>query len=165
MSWESWALWGFVATLILTAITSAAQGLGLTRMSVPYMLGALLVRNRDRAKAVGFVVHLLNGWLFSLIYVAAFEAWGGATWWRGLVIGLAHAFFVLTAGMHFLPGIHPRMASEQQGPTVARVLEPPGFLGLHYGVQTPIVIAVSHAVFGIVLGAFYAMSAEGTLRP
>jgi hypothetical protein len=47
------------------------------------------------------------------------------------------------------------MASEQQGPTVARQLEPPGFLALNYGVRTPIAVFVSHAVFGIILGAFY----------
>ena len=39
--------------------------------------------NRDRAKLVGFVVHLVNGWMFSLLYVAAFHAWGRASWWLG----------------------------------------------------------------------------------
>ena len=46
------------------------------------------------------------------------------------------------------------MASEQHGPTVVRQLEPPGFLALNYGVQTPLVL-VAHLVFGMILGAFY----------
>jgi len=47
------------------------------------------------------------------------------------------------------------MASEQHGPEAQNKLEPPGFLALHYGVQTPLAIAISHAIFGAILGAFY----------
>jgi hypothetical protein len=90
------------------------------------------------------------------VYVAAFRAWGGATWWRGAAIGFVHASFVLTAGMRIMPGLHPRMASESQGPTLMRQLEPPGFLALNYGTRTPITVMVAHLVFGLILGAFYA---------
>jgi hypothetical protein len=66
-----------------------------------------------------------------------------------------HAAFVLTAGMRIVPGLHPRMASESQGPTLMRQLEPPGFLALNYGARTPITVIVAHIVFGSILGAFY----------
>jgi uncharacterized membrane protein YagU involved in acid resistance len=157
MNAGSWLLWGFVGTVVLTTIMSAAQGLRLTRMSLPYMLGTLFTPDRDRARIVGTLVHLAMGWAFSLLYVAAFEAWREATWARGAGIGLVHALFVLTAGMRALPGLHPRMASEQQGPTVARQLEPPGFLALNYGVQTPLSVVVAHVLFGAILGAFYSV--------
>jgi len=155
MNLGSWLLWGFVATVMLTTVMSGAQGLRLTRISLPYMLGTLLTPDRDRAKLFGFLVHLVDGWLFSLLYVAAFHAWGAPTWWRGAAIGFVHAAFVLTAGMRLVPGLHPRMASEQQGPTVARQLEPPGFLALNYGYQTPVLLTAAHVVFGAILGAFY----------
>jgi hypothetical protein len=155
MNWGSWLLWGFVATVVLTTVMAASQGLGLTRMSLPYMLGAMFAANRDRAKALGFLIHLGNGWGFSLIYVAAFHAWGAATWWRGALIGFVHAAFVLTAGMRLLPGWHPGLASEQQGPTVMRQLEPPGFLALNYGVRTPVSVIIAHLLFGTILGSFY----------
>ena len=155
MSWISWLLWGFVATIVLTTIMAASLGLRLTRMSLPYLLGSIFTPDRDRAKVVGFLVHLADGWLFSLIYVGAFIAWGGATWWRGAVVGAVHGLFVLTAGMRILPGLHPRMAGEQHGPTVVRQLEPPGFLALHYGVQTPVTLLLAHVIFGVILGAFY----------
>ena len=57
------------------------------------------------------------------------------------MIGLVHGAFVLAVALPVLPGVHPRMASELRGPTVARQLEPPGFLALHYGVRTPISVA------------------------
>jgi hypothetical protein len=155
----SWLLWGFVATVVLTTIMAGSQGLRLTRMSLPYMLGTMFTPSRDRAKLVGFGVHVLNGWSFSLLYVAAFEAWGRAGVLPGAGIGLVHAAFVLTAGMRILPGLHPRMASEEQGPTVTRQLEPPGFLALHYGVRTPVTVLAAHAVFGGILGAFYELAA------
>jgi hypothetical protein len=157
MSWGSWLLWGFVATVVLTTLMSVSQGLRLTRMSIPYMLGTIFTPDRDRAKLVGFVMHIANGWLFSLVYVAAFQSWHRATWWLGAGVGLVHAAFVLTAGMRTLPGLHPRMASEQHGPTAAPQLEPPGFLALNYGVRTPVSVLLAHLVFGAILGAFYSV--------
>jgi uncharacterized membrane protein YagU involved in acid resistance len=155
MNWHSWLIWGFAATIVLTTISSAAQGLGLTRMNLPYMLGTISTPDRDKARIHGFIMHMAMGWAFSLVYVLLFQALGQAGWWRGLLIGLVHAFFVLVVLMGLLPGVHPRMASEQHGPEAQNMLEPPGFLALHYGVQTPLAIVISHAIFGMILGAFY----------
>jgi hypothetical protein len=155
MNWDSTLLWGFVGTVVLTVLMAGGQELGLTRMSLPYMLGTMATADRDRARLLGFGMHLVNGWLFAVIYAAAFESWGRATWWLGAGIGFVHALFVLTAAMPVLPSLHPRMASEEQGPTPTRQLEPPGFLALHYGRRTPIAVVLAHLVFGAILGAFY----------
>jgi hypothetical protein len=155
MNWHSWLLWGFVGTVVLTTLMAGSQAAGLTRMNLPYLLGTIFTSNRDHATLIGFAVHLIDGWVLSLLYVAAFHAWGGATWWRGAAIGLTHGAFVLTTAMSIMPGLHPRMASEAQGPTVMRQLEPPGFLALNYGVRTPISLLVAHVAFGAILGAFY----------
>ena len=155
MNWGAWLLWGFVGTVVLTTVMAGSQGLRLTRMNLPFMLGTMFTPSRDRAKVIGFGLHLVNGWIFALIYVAAFHLWGRSTWWLGALIGLVHSLFVLTAGMRLVPGIHPRMATEEQGPTVVKQLEPPGFLALNYGVQTPISVIGAHLIFGAILGAFY----------
>jgi hypothetical protein len=47
------------------------------------------------------------------------------------------------------------MASETHGPTASRMLEPPGFMALNYGLRTPLSVIIAHVVFGIALGAFY----------
>jgi uncharacterized membrane protein YagU involved in acid resistance len=155
MSFPSWLLWGFASTIVLTTILAGSQGLGMTRMNIPYLLGTMATPNRDRAKVIGILFHIVNGWLFSLLYIAAFHAWGTATWWLGALIGLVHSSFVLVVGMPSLPGMHPRMATEQYGPTVVRQLEPPGFLALNYGFQTPVSVVIAHVIFGAILGAFY----------
>jgi hypothetical protein len=158
MNWSSWLVWGFAATVVLTTISTAAQGLGLTRMNLPYMLGTIFTPDRDRARLYGFATHMAMGWIFSLIYVLIFQALGAAGWWRGTVLGLVHAAVVLVVLVGLLPGLHPRMASEEHGPEAESLLEPPGFLALRYGVQTPLTIVLSHLVFGAILGAFYRLA-------
>ncbi|HEX6881140.1 MAG TPA: hypothetical protein VF135_12295 [Terriglobales bacterium] len=155
MNFESWLLWGFIATILMTTISAGAQGLGLTRMNLPYVLGTIFTPDRDRAKLYGFLLHLGSGWVFSIVYVAMFEGMGAVSWWRGAVIGFVHGLFVLIVVMSLMPGLHPRMASEQHGPSAGNMLEPPGFLALNYGARTPLVVMISHLAFGIVLGAFY----------
>lgn len=152
---DSCMVWGFWATLVLTALLAASQSLRLTRLSLTFLLGSIFTPRRDLARTVGFGVHMVNGWIFSLLYVATFRAMGGATLLRGITLGLTHAAFVLLVGFQLMPGVHPRMASEMHGPTATRQLEPPGFLALHYGRWTPMVIIGAHAVFGAILGAFY----------
>ncbi len=148
-------LWGFVATVVFTTLLAGSQGFGLTRMNIPFMLGTMFTADRDEAKLIGFVVHLLNGWWVAAIYALLFQDLGQANWLLGAGIGIVHAFFILVVVMPLLPGLHPRMASEQRGPTPTRLLEPPGFLALHYGRRTPVSIIVAHAVYGAILGAFY----------
>lgn len=155
IAWGDWFVWGFVATAVLTTMMSVGQGIGLTRMSIPYLLGTMLTPDRDRARLVGIAVHLVNGWIFALAYAGAFHAWGGATWWKGVILGAVHVAFVLAVAMPAMPALHPRMASETEGPTVVRQLEPPGFLALHYGTRTPIAAILAHLVFGAILGASY----------
>lgn len=157
MNWRAWLLWSFVATLALTSVMAGSQGLRLSRMNLPYMLGSIFSPNRERAKLIGFVLHLVNGWIFSLAYIAAFQSWGRATWWAGAGIGLVQAIVVLTVVVGLLPSIHPRMASEEQGPTVTRQLEPPGFLALNYGYQTPVSVVIAHVIYGAILGGFYSV--------
>src|SRR5687768_8864405 len=105
MNATSWLLWGFVATVVLTVMMVASQALRLTRMSIPFVLGAIFTPDRDRAVLVGFGLHLVIGWLFSLLYVATFHSWGLATWWAGAAIGAVHAAFVLTGGVVLLPSL------------------------------------------------------------
>jgi uncharacterized membrane protein YagU involved in acid resistance len=155
MHWANWAIWGFGATVILTTFLSMSQGIKWTRLNIPLMLGTMLTSDRDKAKWCGIFIHMLNGYIFSLIYVATFHAWGAANWQRGASIGAIHALFVLAVALPNLPAIHPRMASEYYVSKGFRQLEPPGFFALNYGISTPIAVFIAHVIFGIILGTFY----------
>ena len=158
MNLPSILLWGFVATAIQTTLGAGSLRFGLSRMSVPFMLGTIFTADRDRANLIGFGVHMLNGWLFALVYGLIFESLGRATWYIGGALGLIHSLFVLLVAIPLLPAVHPRMASERHGPETTGGLEPPGLLALHYGYWTPLVVVLAHLVYGTVLGAFYTLS-------
>ncbi len=155
MSTGSVIMGGLIATTILTVLIQASQSLHLTRMDLPYMLGTMFTPNRDKAKVYGVILHFINGLVFATLYTLSFYFLHLKSWWWGLAFGLLHTAFVLSIGMAILPGIHPRMASVQHGPTVVRQLEPPGFLALNYGLQTPLVMLISHLIFGAVIGVIY----------
>ncbi|HEX5417893.1 MAG TPA: hypothetical protein VFZ25_19720 [Chloroflexota bacterium] len=148
-------LWGFAATLILTTLLRGSRGLGLTRMDIPFMLGTMVTPDRSRAKVAGFGMHLCFGWLFASIYALYFDALGFANGWLGAAMGLFQGTFVLVVLLPLLPGLHPRMVSDFAGPEPTRQLEPPGFLGLNYGYQTPLATLLAHLLYGTILGAFY----------
>jgi hypothetical protein len=147
-------LWGFGATIILTTIMVSSKYLGLTRIDLPFMLGTIFTGSRDKAVRIGFLSHMIMGWIFAFIYAVAFNIADLRTWWFGLAIGFVHAAFVLTAGLQILNSFHPRMARPFQGPTPTRQLEPPGFLALNYGRGTPIATFLAHMIYGTVLGIF-----------
>lgn len=153
-TWWEWLIWGIAGSLVLTAIIAGAQGLGWTRMSLPFLLGTMFTANRERAKVVGLVVNTMNGLIFALLYALLFEVIGGSVW-KGAVAGAIHGFVVLTVLLPALPAFHPRMAGEHAGPTARRQLEPPGFLAMHYGRETPIAVLVGHVAYGALLGGLF----------
>ena len=148
-------IWGFAATLVLTTLQAASRDFGFSRMDLPFILGTMFTSHRDRAKAIGFVVHLLNGWIFALFYIAVIEISGIRHWWFGMLIGLIQGLFMITIVAQELPGIHPRMADEERGPDSTRQLEPPGSFCMNYGKRTPLVALISHMIYGAILGFFY----------
>ena len=152
MDWAGWALFGLAATAVLTGIMTTAQLAGLTRLDLPLLLGSFVAEEPDRARVAGFFIHLAVGEGFALLYTAAFALLGVASWWLGAIFGLLHVGVALTILVPLVVGVHPRMATERAGPRTGAVLEPPGLLGLNYGVQTPTVAVLAHVAYGIALG-------------
>ena len=151
MDWAGWALFGLVATVALTAVMIAAQLAGLSRLDLPLILGTVVAEDPDRARVVGFFIHLAIGQGFALGYAASFAVLGRAIWWLGGLFGLLHVAVALTV-LPLLAGMHPHMASPRAGPASTAMLEPPGVLGLNYGTQTPLVALAAHVAYGVALG-------------
>lgn len=154
MDWGGWAVFGFGATVALTAIMVGGQLVGITRMDIPLILGTIVVEDPDKARVAGFFIHLFNGQAFALLYAVAFALLDRATWWLGALFGAFHGAAVLTLVMPLIAGAHPRMASERSGPQLDLVLEPPGFLALNYGRESAVVTFLAHVIFGVLLGIF-----------
>ena len=149
-----WLLWALIATVAMTTILQASQGLGLSRLSVPFLAGTFFTADRSRAAVIGYVAYALGGWIFALLYLLFFTSIGTATWWLGAALGFLHGLFLLVGALPLLPYAHPRMASEHDGPSNVVLLEPPGFMGLNYGRGTPLTLLAAQTVYGATLGLF-----------
>jgi hypothetical protein len=77
----------------------------------------------------------------------------------GALFGLVHALFAGSALVNILlPVVHPRMGTGFTPAGSAPLLEPPGFLLLHYGRQTPLVTIIAHMVYGAIVGGFVSLA-------
>lgn len=146
---------GFVGTLVLTTALRAANELGLTRVDLPFLLGTAFTGDRARAKALGYVLHLVAGEAFALTYYAIFAAIDTDSWLVGAVFGLLHGIVSATALVNILlPIVHPRMGSPLSAADSRPLLEPPGFLMRNYGRGTPVATLLAHVAYGAIVGGF-----------
>ncbi|MEX2374465.1 MAG: trehalase-like domain-containing protein [Dehalococcoidia bacterium] len=105
-----------------------AQGAGLSRLSLPFVVGTFATGDRRWAMITGVVLYVLGGWLFAFLYFALFATIGLATWWFGLAVGVLHGMALLAIGLPLLPYIHPPMASQYDGASSKKAA---GAAGLH----------------------------------
>jgi len=151
---------GLLGTVVLTTLLRAAAEFGLTRIDIPFLLGTALTEDRIRAKAAGYLMHFVFGLLFALAYGVVFAVVDEAGVLFGALLGLLHGLFASTALVNvLLPAMHPRMGTGFTAAGSAPLLEPPGFLLLNYGRQTPVVTLVAHLAYGAIVGGFAAWAA------
>ena len=148
---------GLLGTVVLTTGLRAASELGLTRIDLPFLLGTAVSADRIRAKVIGYALHFVFGVLFALGYYAVFAVIDRSGIVLGALLGLVHALFAGTALVNILlPAIHPRMGTGFDAAGSAPLLEPPGFMLVNYGRQTPVATIVSHILYGAIVGGFSA---------
>lgn len=154
--WVAWMLWGLVSSAAMATLLEGAMLGGISRMSMPFLFGTFAVSDRRRAIIAGYVLYILGGWVFALLYALLLASLALSHLWAyavtGLLIGLAHGAFLIAVFLPLLPLIHPRLASPHDGPQALSQIEPPGSFGLNYGRATPVVTVVAQALYGLVMG-------------
>lgn len=149
---------GLLGTLVLTTIVRLASELGWTRMDLALILGTVVTENRRKARAIGYVIHVILGLVFSFVYSAVFGLIGWSAWWLGGVFGAIHALFISTVILNvLLPVVHPLMGTSETAANEYALIEPPGFLMLNYGRNTFLITLVAHVMFGAIVGGTYGM--------
>lgn len=146
-------LGGFLGTVVLTTTLRAAGELGLTRMDLPFLLGTAVSADRVRAKLLGYALHFVFGLVFALGYYAVFVVVDRSGILLGALLGLLHGLFAGTALVNILlPVVHPRMGTGFDAAGQYPLLEPPGFMLINYGPQTPLATIISHIAYGAIVG-------------
>jgi hypothetical protein len=144
---------GVLATLALTTMLRVASETGLTRMDLAFILGTTMTENRRKAKAIGYLLHLVLGLAFAFGYAGFFRLIGYSSWQLGAVLGAVHAVFISTVLINvLLPVVHPRMGTPETAANETALIEPPGFLLLNYGRSTFAVTLAAHIVYGAIVG-------------
>jgi hypothetical protein len=130
-------LWGFAATLVLTIILCGSQRAGLSRLSLPFLLGTCLTADRDWDPGSG--LHGLSD--------------------RRLDLRRYLCRILRVAGHHMVDRrrhrFRPRSLSAARDPAHhAPHPSANGLLGLNYGYRTPLTTLIAQVAYGVVLGAF-----------
>lgn len=155
-NWWALLLWGGLATVVMTTVLEAAQMAGLTRLGLPFLFGTVVTGDRRRANLLGYILYVLGGWIFTILYALILEAL--PHWWVGPIVGLFHGLFLITVFLRLFAEVHPRVASRSEGPSARRKLENPGTFGLHYGRATPVTTVIAQVLYGLVFAIGYLAS-------
>lgn len=138
---------GLAGAVVFSIFTAMARAMGMTEMSIEKTLG-LMFGKGNGAQAMGWVMHLIAGVIFALIYAYIFVAVGATNgWFFGGVIGLFHGVVVGAMVMPMMGIIHPAVKAGE--------MKAPGFFAVNAGPMTPMGLVVGHIVFGVVLGGVY----------
>jgi hypothetical protein len=160
--WVALLVWGLVASAAMATLLEAVQLLGFSRMSLPFLFGAFVSNDRRGSIVLGYGFYLVGGWLFALFYALCLETLDPSRWWvgacGGLLLGLGHGLFLVTVFLPLLPYVHPRLATDYDGPGALARLEPPGPFGLNYGRATPGVTVLAQALYGLIFGLGYGLA-------
>ncbi len=157
--WWQGIVAGGIATAVMTVLMQMGAAMGMTRMSMPLMLGSMFVREPERAGPLGWGLHAMMGLLFGLVYALVFwvvdPASAASAWWIGLLVGAVHGLVVL-AVMPVMGAMHPRVGRGGVNAADGEVVLPEfGFGGRGFGSGTPLGIMMGHLVFGLVWGLVF----------
>ncbi len=129
---------GLAGTVIMTILMMLAPMMGLPKMDIIGMLGAMFTKSPGSGKIIGLVIHFMMGVIFAVIYAFLWNAGlGSPTWLWGLIFGFVHGIVVIIT-MPMMLKTHPRPPAITPGP------------GLMIGQ------IMGHLVFGLVVALVYA---------
>jgi hypothetical protein len=141
---------GVMGTLAMMALMDVCFMLGLTSFTFETYLGAVISPGvyGPRDWLAGFFANLLAGGIFGLIYAYAFEYLFRRSGPRiGLLTGLIHAAVAAAIVFPFLGVAHEEFHTGMYSHF--------GFFGSGLESGTPLLLLVSHLLYGMTLGTLY----------
>lgn len=95
---------GISGTLLMSLLMAMAPVMGMPRMDIVSLLGTMF--NPEGNRVVGWILHLMMGGIFALIYSALWSAGiGSSNIWGGLAFGAVH-WLVAGLIMGGMPMLH-----------------------------------------------------------
>jgi len=140
------ALWaGIIGALAVTILTAVARSLGLA-IDFELMLGTLVgVPPGAGAWLLGFLIHLVHGATFGLVYAWGFEALRRGGWVVGAGFGIVHAL-VAGSALALILAVHPFIPEPMPAP--GPFLSSLGAIGVAVDLGL-------HMTYGVIVGLVY----------
>lgn len=146
----NWALAffaGVVGAVIMTILFAVGRA-----VDIPFNLAMILgswvtLEVGVGTWILGFVMHVILGGLFGMIYASFFHGWRRADWMAGIALSIPH---IVIAGFFFwvLPYVHGAIPEHPAFPYL-------GFLAWNYGGWVFLELIVLHLIYGAVVGEIY----------
>jgi hypothetical protein len=140
---------GLAATLVMSMVMALAPRMGFPRMDIVAMLSTMF--SKKGIPVLGWMMHLMMGVLFALVYAFLWsKGIGAAAWWVGLIFGAVH-WLIVGVIMAMIPMLH---AGIRSGTVKAPGLYMAGNGG---GIKAFIGGLMGHMAFGLVVALLYAI--------
>jgi hypothetical protein len=137
---------GVVASLVFSMILAVAPKMGMPKMDIVSLLGSMFGKPNQ---ALGWMMHLMMGIVFALVYAFLWSSGiSGATWLGGLIFG-AVQWLIVGMVMGMIPMLHVGIKS-------GAVKAPGLWMTNNGGAMAFMGGLVGHMIFGIVIALVYA---------
>ena len=137
---------GVLGAVVMTVMMAVARAMGMPA-NLEMMLGTMMGGPPSAAKwVIGFIIHLVDGGIFALIYAVGFEY---LTHRAGWLVGAGFGFIrSLVAGlfMAMMPAMHP---------LIPEAMPAPGAFMSNLGLMGVIAEIMLHLIYGAIVGAMY----------
>lgn len=138
---------GVVASLVFSMILAMAPKMGMPKMDIVGLLGSMFSTKTNLA--LGWMMHLMMGVVFALVYAFLWSlSIGAATWLGGLIFGMVQ-WLVVGVVMGMIPMMHVGIKSGAVQAPGMWMTNSGGFMAFMGGL-------VGHMIFGIVIALVYA---------
>lgn len=140
---------GIVATIVFTMILMMAPKMGMPKMDIVSLLGSMFSAKSNLM--LGWMMHLMMGVIFALIYAFLWSRGiGAATWTSGLIFGAVH-WLIIGMIMAMIPMLHVGIKSG--------AVKAPGLwmTGNGGGLMAFMGGLVGHMIYGVVVALVYAV--------
>jgi len=139
---------GLVGTVVISMVMMMAPNMGMPKMAIWEMLGAMFSPNGN--VALGWVMHLMMGAIFGIIYAALWAAGiGSVSVVSGLVFGIVH-WLVVGLMMGGMPMMHA-------GIKAGTVSAPGVYMLNNGGMKSFMGGLMGHIIFGVVVALVYGL--------
>ena len=147
LNWNRAINAGFLGAAAMTVLMIALRMLGITSMNLETMLGSMATSTADFGSwGLGFLIHLIAGGIFGILYGFVMENLGRTGWSVGVGIAVVHS--VLSGLMLPLIGaMHPLVRTGR--------MPAPGLFASALGGTGVVVFIALHLLFGAIVGAYY----------